>query len=823
MIRSFMNRQTASFTGFVFPQVFALLVLCLLAAFAASAQASPHPLNVLVKEWGQAVDRAEKSLQKPDLTDEALETLQTELTSLRLSAVTASNAAMPEVQQISEQLKALGELPAEGAPPEPPDLSKKRKVIREELAAVEAAIKEADLIVARANHLLEQGNALRRARFTDRILLRWESPLAPEVWSKALPEIGSDLASAGENIKAWSSTENFAALIGQRLVLALLASVILIWPLRLWLLRRFGQAPAEAELSHGRRLRIALQIGLIRILLPSSATIAVYLAIDNSGLLPVAARQLAWILMASLIFLFFVAAFCRAALAPFEPALRIVRINDYGARAVSAIVTGLAAVFAADQVLQELQNQFKASLELTILHNFVASLLISALLLMLLRRSIWQAAAGPDADGTRPGTAWRRLRWLLRLLVCAIPVSALLGYVALSRMLATELVFTAGLYVAVVLLRKIAAETIRHALSRQTPLGAKLWENLSLSEDGFEMLCFWLTEIVGAIIVLFGLLALLVLWGAGREDLSNWLFTAFFGFKVGNITVSPADVLLALLLFAALLAATRLFQHSLEHRVFPRTRMDMGVRHSIRSAVGYLGFTVAAAVAVSTVGINLSNLAMIAGALSVGIGFGLQNIVNNFVSGLILLIERPIKVGDWVVVGDHQGYVKKISVRATEISTFDRASVFIPNSSLISSPVMNRTYADKVGRLVLPITLAAGEDARRVKELLLEIMKAHAEIRISPPPSVFFKGFGDNGLHFELFAFIDDVDKLLTVTSDLCFQIQESFRREGIQMPYPHREVHLGLREEQVQRLLEAMSRPAQDRSGNAVVSGRPG
>lgn len=793
--------------------VFALLALGVVVSVASADEpAQPRPLSVLIKEWGAVLERADKTLVKTDLPDEKLDELGSELTALRLEAISRAGAARPEVQQIRDELATLGAPPGEGAPPESPALASKRKAINEKLAVTEGAIKEAELIIARADRILGDLTRLRRTRFTEMILTRAESPLSMGVWQKAWPELLADVGTARQNVQAWISSETFAQQgprMARRLSLGLLAAFILVWPLRLWLLRRFGYVVLAGEPTHGQRLWTAFFTGFIRILLPSAAAIAVYLAMRGSGLLSESVQNLAWTALIALIFLFFAAAFCRAALAPFEPAWRIVHINDYGARAISTAVTVLAFAFVLDRIVDELRVQFEASLELTIIHKFISGLLITALLLMLLRRRIWTSAETGD-EQELPGPAWQRLRYFLGVLVCAIPLSALLGYVALSMVLARQLVLTAGLYVTVISLRRISAETIEHILSRASAVGMKLRSSLSLTDDGTEMLCFWVTETVGAFIFLLGILGFLMLWGAGREDLSVWLHNVFFGFKVGNITLSLSDVFLAAVLFAILLTATRLLQRALEHRIFPRTRLDAGIRHSIRSAVGYLGFTLAAGVAISTVGIDLSNLAIIAGALSVGIGLGLQNITNNFVSGLILLIERPIKVGDWVVVGDQQGYVRKISVRATEIGTFDQASVFIPNSHLIANAVVNRTYADKLGRVLIPIGVAYGTDAKKVRELLLEIARSNSDVRRNPGPIVFFKGFGDNALSFELVAVINDVDKVKSVGSDLCFEIDEVFRREGIQIPFPQRDVHLGLREDQLDRLVEALGKRTQ-------------
>ena len=185
-------------------------------------------------------------------------------------------------------------------------------------------------------------------------------------------------------------------------------------------------------------------------------------------------------------------------------------------------------------------------------------------------------------------------------------------------------------------------------------------------------------------------------WGFSGADIRDWFKSLFFGIEVGQFRISLARILLGIVLFIALLFATRLFQRWLREKALQQTRMDPGIVNSIDTVVGYVGIALAALLAVSYAGLDITNLAIVAGALSVGIGFGLQSIVNNFVSGLILLIERPIKVGDRIVVGDQQGLVRRISVRATEIETFDRASLIVPNSELITGRVLNWTHRNSL-------------------------------------------------------------------------------------------------------------------------------
>jgi potassium efflux system protein len=216
-----------------------------------------------------------------------------------------------------------------------------------------------------------------------------------------------------------------------------------------------------------------------------------------------------------------------------------------------------------------------------------------------------------------------------------------------------------------------------------------------------------------------------------------------------------------------------------------RSQVDAGVRNSVRTAVGYAGVALAGLVGISAAGINLSSLALVAGALSLGIGFGLQNIVSNFVSGLILLAERPFKVGDWVVAGTTEGFVRRISVRATEIETFQRQTVIVPNSVLINGQVGNWTHRNKLGRVDMAISVHGSNDPRQVQAVLTEVVRAQQGLLRNPEPTVVFQGFSSATLDFEVRAFLADILNGTGVKSDLRAAVLERFRAEDIAIGGP--------------------------------------
>jgi len=388
--------------------------------------------------------------------------------------------------------------------------------------------------------------------------------------------------------------------------------------------------------------------------------------------------------------------------------------------------------------------------------------------------------------------AGRGQRLLVQLVLLATVTTELLGYHNLAWWLLSGLAKTLALVGVATLVGAFLAEILDGLDTGHYAWQQRLRGSMGLEAEEPVPGLVWLRLVVAAITWTIWALIFLRIWGVSDAALTLMLKYLIDGFAIGEVRIVPSQVLLGIVLFFAVLALVRTVTRGVAREVEQQRRMDIGAREALVKSLGYVGFAIAVVVGLSTAGVDFSSFALVAGALSVGIGFGLQNVVNNFVSGLILLFERPIRTGDWIVVGQFEGIVKRISVRSTELQTFDRGDVILPNGDLISNAVKNFTLRDRVGRVQISLGVAYGSDTEAVRRLLLDCALGHPKVirgGLAPAPWVWFIGFGESSLDFQLTAFVSEVGERMTIASDLNFAIDRRLREEGIDVPFPQRDV----------------------------------
>lgn len=304
---------------------------------------------------------------------------------------------------------------------------------------------------------------------------------------------------------------------------------------------------------------------------------------------------------------------------------------------------------------------------------------------------------------------------------------------------------------------------------------------------------FWVSLLISLIVGIAGLGFMIWIGGAFKETYQQLKLIFTNGFELGSLRIVPSSLVIAILISIVLIIILSRIRHGIEYQWFNKSRLKKGPREVVSMLFWYIGITIVVFIGLSIAGFDISNLTVIAGALSVGIGFGLKNIVSNFVSGIILLFERPVKPGDWVEVGDTIGFIQKIKMRATNIKTFDNSEVLVPNSELLSHHVTNWNLSNSIGRIIIKVGVAYGSDTEQVKQALLNVAKNHNQVvnRTGYKPQVHFRSFGDSSLNFELRVMIYNIKNIYQVESDLNFAVDKAFREAGISIPFPQRDLHV--------------------------------
>jgi potassium-dependent mechanosensitive channel len=393
------------------------------------------------------------------------------------------------------------------------------------------------------------------------------------------------------------------------------------------------------------------------------------------------------------------------------------------------------------------------------------------------------------------------------VLLAAALVAQVAGYVNFSFGLVQASIETLFAYLFLLMALKLGFGAIDFLLGLQW-----LKERLFIRQHG-RQLKQRLKKFFRLVCSVYALFFLSEVWGLFDTVAEAWDSLLGWSLAVGETRLSLRMVLLAGITLYLTYQLSWFLQASIDTQLLQRRQVDRGVRDAIKKLLHYALVLIGFLLAIGALGFQLQHLVVVAGAFGVGIGFGLQDIVNNFLSGLILLFERPVKVGDGIIVDGDYGTVVKIGLRSTVVETLDQAELIVPNSQIISQKVTNWTLSTRRVRLVVPVGVAYGSDVGLVMEILAAAGNEHADVLDDPAPSPIFTGFGDSSLDFELRAWIANVDNRPRVKSDLLLYIDRRFRETGVEIPFPQRDLHLRSVDGKVVNTLRQS--PAPDEAGD--------
>ena len=737
--------------------------------------------------WRAFLESGSKALEREDLGALEFDALFKEAGEILDQTQARIAELAPQLKDLKQQLDELGPPPVEGEPAETKEFADRRASINQQFSDLDAQNKEAKLASIQARQLRQSILERRRSDFVRSIRVQSSQVFTPEFWAtffSSFDGIGRSVAiSLTDSVKVAS---NELAKAPWRLAFLLFVIVAGLWAI--FRFRRYAANWENRFLEQFTEFRDQRKIkGFFRMLRDGVAIavipVFVHFCLSRAGILVARIDQFLSQFVIVLALVIIGIAVIRSYLAPVQIENRILNVRNAAARQLFVLLMTLLLVTACLATLSftsiALVFPFEISLGLSLI-SAVAFVVFAVAALFIAERDAMQLGAD-EQPGIRI-SALRILKLLYWLVAAAVTVAVFMGYIALAEFLSQQAIFVLILFAAThLVLAMIDYWQAYSSAPNQSASVAKPKLQAKVLGAGIAKLTTYMAMLV----------MLLIPWGYRTSDMVDTVRGAFFGFTVGGLTISVYTLFLATALFLVGYFITIGIRNWLQGRYFPTTNLDRGLTNSISTVVGYIGLLLAAILAITAAGFDLSNLAIVAGALSVGIGFGLQSVVGNFVSGLILLAERPIKAGDWVVTTGGEGTVKRISVRSTEIETFDRATIIVPNSTLISDPVTNWTHGTKMGRIILPIGVGYDSDPDQVRDILLECAKEHDLVLSHPAPIVYFMDFGASSLDFQLRCYLSDINNMIVVQSALRFSILRALREANIEIPFPQREISI--------------------------------
>ena len=768
------------------------LVVMVLGCVARAQTAGPQAAapEVTLKSLRALSERMPKSADSEDEL-RAIDSLTNEIVAQAERFVAARTAQLAD---FNARLGELGPAPSAGGNAENPDVTRQRAALELERNALDADIRLARLISVNAQQRRAEVLAQRRTVFEAQLLERSVLPLRAAFWNKASAQWKTDQAVlrtlAGEfEVGATTALRDAAPaklLVGAVSVLAIVAVGVR--------LAESGLARLVARTVPVGRLRrslLALLTVLAYMLIAGLVFSLVWDWLEDAGRWGTQSTRLAESAVSFGMFLAFVLGLGRSLLANGRSSWRLPPIGDDLALQLAPLPWLFASVALVAWLPLTLNGVLETPLNgvITNLAPTAAFAIACVIGLYLLRHPRPEAHSEvPSQDAPkRPDLAFKRssrlalLMGLTVTLVVSLLVLVAVGYLALARVIAGQATWAGIVLASAYLLFKFADDVWMALLSSRGRFGQRVHKGLGVAPRVLEQGAVLLSALSRVLIFFYMVIAFVAPLGSSPQQLLQRGGKYGSGLKVGEFDLMPGAIFRFLVVLTVGFIVLRLFKRWLKNSYLPHTNLETGMGRSLTTLLGYVGGIVVISIALSALGLSVNRIAWIASALSVGIGFGLQAIVQNFISGLILLAERPVKVGDWVVLGAAEGDIQRINVRATEIQLGDRSTLIVPNSEFITKTVRNMTLRNAEGRLLIRLPMPLTTDARQVREIMLGVLHEHEAVLPEPAPGVTLDGIENGLLIFQAIAYVSGPRMAAGVRSELLFTILE--RLQAAQVP----------------------------------------
>lgn len=700
------------------------------------------------------------------------------------------------LDNVQKKINALGPAPENGGK-EPAEIAKQRKEFNQKADNYKAQVAQADLVKTKIEEINNLILDIRNRELLNQIMVKQSSIFHPQEFWQSLTgfagfvfELVKSPFSWYENLSPEKQTtvkSNILA-VSLAMMLSLFAAIYLSLYIKKW----FGYKESIERPDYSQKVRAGIWMLIARGLIPAAIIGAFLIWLKNSDILNGGSFKMLLRTAATyLLYYYLFKAVVKVVFTPFNSKWRIIEVNDDRAKSISsALIFSIAAIciVTSFQVLaKEMAYNSDIIYSLKIFANAVKAFCV----ILVARKALYDNTNDEDFDDEDDDdivelSPESKLSLFITFLMAGTFALSLFGYIRLSEFIINRFIASVVIIGFFYIINRLL-RVIYHQI-----LLFKFWvRTFRISRRSLVKSEFWFGLLLTPVLWILGLLTLLAVWGVSVDILLNNVKNFLIGFNVGGIRISITSILLGIISFFVVLSLFKMLKNSFNNGSLSKIGMDEGVRNSVVSGIGFIGFISAGIMAIAVMGGSFSSIAIIAGALSFGVGLGLQNMVSNLVAGMTILIERPIKIGDWVIINDMEGIVKRINMRSTELETWSKSNVIIPNSDILSKSLINLTYSNRMGRIEIKVGVDYNSDIDQVKTALLEIGASNPDVLKNPAPSVAFYDLADSSLNFQLNCYTDNIYNRSGIANDLREKIVNRFRELNINIPFPQQVVYM--------------------------------